>query len=90
MIKGNKMCKNIDAVDEKLQILINNILENEQEYTLEAIYDYLDKANIEARRYRAGVTIKDYFDLLISNEIIECRDKRYVSPNSINQAFATL
>ena len=84
------MCKTIDKVDEKLQTLINDILEKNEEYTLEDIYDYLNKDNITARRYRAGVTIKDYFDLLISNEILEYRNKRYVSPNSINQAFATL
>jgi len=84
------MCKNIDAVDEKLQILLNDILEGNKEYTLEAIYDYLDKANIEARRYRAGVTIKDYFDLLISNEIIEYKNNKYVSPESINQVFSSI
>ena len=90
MMKGNSMCKTIDDVDEELQTLINDILKENKEYTLEDIYAYLNKDNITARRYRAGVTIKDYLDLLISSDIIEYIDKKYVSPNSINQAFATL
>jgi len=71
------MCKSVDKLTNALDKIIHEMIYDNQSYSLENIYKKLENLGIKNKRYEPGVSIKDYFDILLSYDILNIKDGKF-------------
>jgi len=71
------MPKSVDQLNDALDKIIHEIIYDNQSYSLENIYKKLENLGIKNKRYEPGVSIKDYFDILLSYDVLHIKDGEF-------------